>query len=573
MDDRPAETLIGPVSPTQIRWLVLAVATLSSLLLYLDRICVSFAVESIRVEFRATQAQMGWFLGAFFWSYALGQVPAGWLSDRFGIRPMLTLYILLWSAFTALMGLSTGIVTLLAYRLGCGLAQAGAYPSCGRAVRDWMPLTTRGMASSVVAFGGRIGGAIAPLLTGAVMLWLALNGRSPQIDPEEVIDPFIVTRFLTPTESQVSPWVTLLQQKASVLPGDSASSRDQVAQRLNALDPLHLLADAPRLEALELPPELRVRVANFRERADTISAADHSLANRQFWEAAIPGGVRKLESRGWRMTLVIYGVAGIVVAVVFWLSFRNLPSQHPWCNAAEVAVIGETPVHAGAPAVASPFPWRAILTSCSLWGNCISQLGTNIGWLFLVTWLPRYLDEVHKVPVLERGVMSSLPIFAGMIGMLAGGPWTDQLATRWGLRWSRAVPIASSRLMAMTGYGLCLLANTGVFDSFGPRAPVYVVIAGLAIVAIATDLGVAAAWAYAQDVGGRHTAAVLGWANMWGNLGAAVAPLLYNQILGEKPTLAAWSFTFAFCAGAFFLAAIAGWFMDSSRPLEDIVQS
>ncbi|OYW17292.1 MAG: MFS transporter, partial [Planctomycetales bacterium 12-60-4] len=269
-----------------------------------------------------------------------------------------------------------------------------------------------------------------------------------------------------------------------------------------------------------------------------------------------------------RTTLIIYGVAGILVAVVFWISFRNLPSQHPWCNAAEVGIIGEVPVRVDVPIQHSPLPCKAIVTSVSLWGNCVSQIGTNIGWLFLVTWLPRYLDEVHRVPVLERGLMSSIPIFAGMIGMLAGGPWTDRLAVRWGLRWGRAIPVASSRLAAMAGYGLCLLANTGIFDSWGARAPVYVVIAGLAIVAIATDLGVAAAWAYAQDVGGRHTAAVLGWANMWGNLGAAVAPNVYHKILGETPTLANWNSMFACCAGAFLIAGIAGWFMDSSRPLE-----
>ncbi|OYW18653.1 MAG: hypothetical protein B7Z55_10230, partial [Planctomycetales bacterium 12-60-4] len=134
MHERPDEPSIGPAAPTQVRWVVLAVATLSSLLLYLDRFCVSFALESIRIEFGLSQWNMSWFIGVFFWSYALGQVPAGWLSDRFGIRLMLTVYILLWSVFTALIGLSTGIVTLLAYRLGCGLAQAGAYPSCGRAV-------------------------------------------------------------------------------------------------------------------------------------------------------------------------------------------------------------------------------------------------------------------------------------------------------------------------------------------------------------------------------------------------------------------------------------------------------
>jgi MFS family permease len=547
---------------TNIRWLILAVSTLSAVLLYLDRICASFVAESIRVEFQASQSDMSWFLSAFFWSYALAQVPAGRLSDRFGIRTMLTWYILAWSACTALMGLSTGIVSLLGYRFGLGLGQAGAYPSCARAVRDWMPLEQRGMASSLVAFGGRAGGAIAPVLTGLVMLWVALSQGPPEFQPREIRSPEELTKSFPPESESAERWRFTLgravQTELSRGPTDDPATA--WSRGLNLVDPYAVLrAEADAMTTL--PPELQLRL----NAQDTTSQAT-ALARRQFWETACPAGVRKLEARGWRRTLILYGVSGIVVAGIFWWLFRNTPAEHPWSNDAERRLIaGASPITTTADT--ERFPWGVILTDLSLWGNSLCQFMTNVGWVFLVTLLPRYLDDVHKVPVVERSIMSSIPIFAGMFGMLLGGPWTDRLTTRYGLRWGRRLPIVWSRLIAIVGYGVCLSATTGLAGPLGTRAPAWVAVAGLAVVAIATDLGVAATWAWAQDVAGRHTAAVVGWANMWGNLGAAMAPPLSTLVLGETPGLSEWNSVFWVCAGAFIVAGLGGWTMDASRPL------
>src|SRR5690242_14418744 len=72
--------------PTRVRYLVVSLATAMSVLLYLDRICISFLERFIREDLQLSNDQASWLLSAFFWAYALGQVPAGWLSDRFGAR-------------------------------------------------------------------------------------------------------------------------------------------------------------------------------------------------------------------------------------------------------------------------------------------------------------------------------------------------------------------------------------------------------------------------------------------------------------------------------------------------------
>ena len=87
-----------------------------------------------------------------------------------------------------------------------------------------------------------------------------------------------------------------------------------------------------------------------------------------------------------------------------------------------------------------------------------------------------------------------------------------------------------------------------------------------AVVAFTTDFGAPAMWAYSQDVGGRNTAAILGWSNMWGNIGAAMSDPVLNYFLGSKGDK--WDVAFAVCAVAFVLAGVAGLFIDSTKKID-----
>lgn len=148
---------------THVRYSLLSIAVANAFLLYLDRMCMTAVVDSasFQHEFRLAPDQLGQIKSAFFFAYALGQPFAGWLADRFGPRRILVTYIILWSICTAITGLAGGLFGLLIARLACGLSEAGAYPASARIVSRWFPLSQRARASSVVAFGGRMGGAAA----------------------------------------------------------------------------------------------------------------------------------------------------------------------------------------------------------------------------------------------------------------------------------------------------------------------------------------------------------------------------------------------------------------------------
>lgn len=160
----------SPAAPTRVRHGMILLATLVAVLLYLDRVCLSTAGTTVSADLKITKAQLDFLHSAFFWTYALGQLPAGWLGDRFGARWMLGSYIILWSLSTGFLGLAYSLNAVLLLRLACGLFEAGAYPLAASIVRRWVPITSRGLASSLIAVGGRLGGALAPILTIQLML-------------------------------------------------------------------------------------------------------------------------------------------------------------------------------------------------------------------------------------------------------------------------------------------------------------------------------------------------------------------------------------------------------------------
>lgn len=156
---------LAPSSPTRVRYMVVAVTAFAAMWMYIDRVCFSTLLPAIRKDLEVGEDQMSYVLGAFFLTYAFFQVPVGLLADRFGPRIVLTCCIVAWSICTAATSLAMGAMALFLVRLCLGLTEAGAYPAAAGLVRRWSSPTERGLLSSIVSFGGRVGGAIAPIVT------------------------------------------------------------------------------------------------------------------------------------------------------------------------------------------------------------------------------------------------------------------------------------------------------------------------------------------------------------------------------------------------------------------------
>jgi MFS transporter, ACS family, D-galactonate transporter len=155
-----------------VRWAVIGMAFLGTAINYIDRANLGVAEAIIREELGLSKGQMGLILSAFFFTYAFGQLPAGWIVDRLGARLTYTGACLWWSLFTAATALGNGFKSLFAFRLLLGIGEAGAYPANAKAASEWFPKKERALASSIFDSGSRIGTALSLPLISLVVHYL-----------------------------------------------------------------------------------------------------------------------------------------------------------------------------------------------------------------------------------------------------------------------------------------------------------------------------------------------------------------------------------------------------------------
>jgi MFS transporter, ACS family, glucarate transporter len=575
-----------PTRPTSIRWIILALTVCVAVLLYLDRYCLGFVLSYVRENYGLTEDQTRFLVSAFFYTYAFGQIPCGWLADRYGARLMLSLYLAIWSALTGLMGFAQGFITLLLFRFGCGLFEAGAYPACAGLIRRWIPYEKRGFASGVVSLGGRIGGTVAPLATAYLMVMFLPLDASSLVNETDILLPRKLARD---TDSATDPDMKRSEDVKNVgprliarmtdqgkaaflqvasLPSDSKPSEQQLAGIAQAVN--HLLKQPDLLDGLDtsgIKRKLNRQGLQIYEKPISQRSEDEVIRlNRYLLEIVFPDSIRKLEGNSWQPVLMIYGAIGVLLAVVFWLFYRDTPREHFLTNEAEALLVESHKKEEVAPATPIGEVATAMLRSPGLWASAVVQFGINFVWIFLGNEMPTYLQRVYQVPVETRGWMTTLTFSVSLPMLLVGGWWTDWLTKRYGTYLGRAFPLASTRFVGAAALIACWYLD----------APWPITIA-LCVFSMVSDLGLPAIWAYNLDVGGRNVGLILGWGNMIGNLGAAVSATVLGFILKNYVDLDAtytiddlkqgYRAIFLTCAAIFVLIGIISFFVDATKPI------
>jgi MFS transporter, ACS family, glucarate transporter len=142
------------------RWVVVLVLFIMSLLIIVDRVVVSAAKADMAAQIGISDVQFGGVFSIFALGYALFQLPAGWLIDRYGPRVFLAIIVAAWSVCTALTSFATALVPLLVIRFIFGAFESGAYPAAARANYTWLPAKERGIAQGILFSGSRLGAAV-----------------------------------------------------------------------------------------------------------------------------------------------------------------------------------------------------------------------------------------------------------------------------------------------------------------------------------------------------------------------------------------------------------------------------
>jgi len=390
---------------------------LLSLLLYIDRICISVAKDPIAGDLALSDKAMGWVLSAFALGYALFQVPSGMMADRFGPRKVLTIIVTAWSAMTALTGLAWNYLSMLSFRFLFGMGEAGAFPGMSRAIFSWIPLRERGFVFGLNFSGSRLGAAF-----------------------------------------------------------------------------------------------------------------------------ALPVVAMMIEGIGWRSTFFVLGAIGLVWALLWWLSFRDRPEDHPGLTDEERAHILENRQE-GKLAEKEPLQRSEWLGSKNMRLAVVQYFCSNFTFFFALTWLFPHLKQTYNLGTVEAGWYSVAPFIAGAIGNWLAGGWIDRIYRKGSWDLSRKLP-------AMVGFALAAIGMVGSLFMETPAAAV----AMLSLAILGADMTLPPSWTLCVDIGKSNSGAISGTMNMAGNVGSFLTALAF-------PYLTAWTgsvdFFFYTAAGlsvlAFFL--------------------
>ena len=159
------QPLESPIS-AQRRWTIVGLLCMGMMVAYFDRVNLSIALASpeFKAFFQLTDFQRGALNSAFFWSYALLQIPAGWFTDRFGVKYPYALSFLAWSLVSAAAALAGSFWQLFALRALLGVAEAMVTPGGMRWIRFNCSENQRGLAVGLYMAAAKVGPGVGPYL-------------------------------------------------------------------------------------------------------------------------------------------------------------------------------------------------------------------------------------------------------------------------------------------------------------------------------------------------------------------------------------------------------------------------
>ena len=153
------------------RWSIVALLFVASLINYLDRATLSVALPRLAKDLLLSPITKGVLLSAFFWSYALMQVPIGWCTDHYNLRWLYAGSFALWSVACGLTGLAGSLSVLILFRVLLGIGESIFLPGGMKIVSMIFPAQERGLPTGLFESGSRLGLALgAPLLAWLIML-------------------------------------------------------------------------------------------------------------------------------------------------------------------------------------------------------------------------------------------------------------------------------------------------------------------------------------------------------------------------------------------------------------------
>jgi len=265
---------------------------------------------------------------------------------------------------------------------------------------------------------------------------------------------------------------------------------------------------------------------------------------------------------GWRWSFWLSALLGLLVGIVWFMTARDTPEQHPRVSPAELQLIhsgltsSATAPHRGGTAAASAsrdLPWVVILRSKDVWLVTLSYFSFGyVAWIFF-SWFHRYLFNVRHLNLQSSAFYSTLPPLAMVACSLLGGVVNDKLTKAFGKRAGRC---------GVAAFALFLTSILLVVGSRTASAQLASLV--LAAGAGALYLAQSSYWSVTADIGGPSAGSTSGFMNMGAQFGGGVTAVLTPIIAVHL----GWTYPFIFAATLSVLGAIAWLTVNPSRTLQ-----
>ena len=203
-----------------IRWWVIALIAIATIINYIDRQALSVLWPSIAEDLFPDESAFernqiyATISVVFVFSYAFGQAIFGKIFDWVGTRLGFVLAIGVWSIATILHAFAQGVLSFAIFRSILGIAEAGNWPGATKSNADWFPAKERALAQGIFNSGAAIGGIVSiPLIA-----WMALHNSWQTV--------FIVIGVLGLL--WLIPWVILVKAPPKTHPWITAEEREYI---------------------------------------------------------------------------------------------------------------------------------------------------------------------------------------------------------------------------------------------------------------------------------------------------------------------------------------------------------
>jgi ACS family hexuronate transporter-like MFS transporter len=218
-------------------------------------------------------------------------------------------------------------------------------------------------------------------------------------------------------------------------------------------------------------------------------------------------------AHGWRTVFFVSGAIGLLIAVAWWLVYRDPPAEIE--QEVRASVVSERD--------GAKFTWPQLWRTRSLWGILLIRFVSDPVWYFCLFWLPGYLQEDSGLTLQQVGMVGWIPFLAADLGSIATAAWSDRMVRR------GVSPLVSrKRMLSVVG----LLAPLCVLTPYLPNAfTTLLVFSFVAVAALSWLFTISVVIAEAFPVG--NVASVLGIAGGCGAAGAVLFNYFVGQLIGS----------------------------------------